>query len=71
MQSASTEGEVDGSEIGGVADTCVESLLADIDSTLGVSGLKNKDPSLSDHAMNVAMIGIAISIDAVMAHRSP
>jgi HD-GYP domain-containing protein (c-di-GMP phosphodiesterase class II) len=53
----------DGNQIGGVADACVESLIADIDSALRMTGLKNVDPTLAEHALNVSLLGIAIGID--------
>jgi len=53
----------DAKQIGGVADSCLDSLMADIDGALRLAGMKNIDPSLSEHAVNVSLLAIAIGID--------
>ncbi len=63
MKTAVAGTEMDGRQIGNVATVCMQGMLADIDSALGVCSQKNNDPSLSEHALNVALMGIAIGID--------
>lgn len=56
-------GEVNSRRVSSVADWCIQSLAADIDGTLNQNAAQNRDPSIAEHSLNVATLGMAIGID--------
>jgi HD-GYP domain-containing protein (c-di-GMP phosphodiesterase class II) len=58
-----SDSEVDGQEVGAIADGYISHLVADLSSSLAVGFAKNQDPTLAQHAVNVALLGMAIGLE--------
>lgn len=55
--------EIDGEEVSDLTDGFITSLTLDISQTLSIGLLKNQDPTLAQHSLNVAILAMAIGIE--------
>jgi HD-GYP domain-containing protein (c-di-GMP phosphodiesterase class II) len=56
-------GEVDGTQMSQVTDSYIQSLTDDIANTLSVSLIKDQDPTLAQHSLNVSILAMATAIE--------
>ena len=65
IQEAVNGNEVDGRRVSQITDTYIQSLTNDIGSTLAVGLVRDQDPTLARHSLDVAILAMAMAIEMV------